>query len=401
MDRLGKELPHIDSSRTGARSGFVSLTSGRATAKLQRMGADSGPDELRHTLAQVAERIERYRGKRIGEQDTKAALVVPVLRALGWNTEDLDDVKLEYKLRRTHNPVDYALLLQREPVLFIEAKSLDGNLDERRLAEQLVTYAVQAGVSWVVLTNGDEYRIYNALAPVEFDRKLFKAVRVTESVVEAADALRLLTKGELQSQSLAELWHAQTVNDRVRQSIEALFEPQPAPWLVRRVANANEGLTQGDVKAALMRARIVLDFPAGAPPAKVRKPPEQRPPARRRRQTRQGRKAARSYDVTVANLLDAGLIRAGAQLRKRYLGQDLLATVEPDGRVRFGNEVYKSLSIAAAAARVAVKGPPEDGRKYYQTNGWTFWEYEGEDGKANPMETLRARYLRQRLETQP
>lgn len=52
-------------------------------------GAGEG-GELAATLAGVAERIARHRGSRIGEQNTKAALITPVLRALGWDVEDLD-----------------------------------------------------------------------------------------------------------------------------------------------------------------------------------------------------------------------------------------------------------------------------------------------------------------------
>jgi Restriction Enzyme Adenine Methylase Associated/Protein of unknown function (DUF1579) len=106
------------------------------------------------------------------------------------------------------------------------------------------------------------------------------------------------------------------------------------------------------------------------------------------------RRAPRArYNVTVKHLLDAGLIRPGTELRQWYLGRDLTATVEPDGRVRVGGEVYNSLSIAAGAARVAVKGPPEDGRRYYHTNGWTFWEYTDGKGRRRPMKALRKRYL--------
>jgi hypothetical protein len=57
-------------------------------------------------LSEVAERIARYRGSRIGEQNTKAALIVPVLRSLGWNVEDLDEVQLEYGIDFTsHYPL--------------------------------------------------------------------------------------------------------------------------------------------------------------------------------------------------------------------------------------------------------------------------------------------------------
>ena len=98
--------------------------------------------------------------------------------------------------------------------------------------------------------------------------------------------------------------------------------------------------------------------------------------------------------MKLKQLIDAGLIQPGAQLRQRYLGQDVSATVEPDGRVRVGNEIYKSLSIAAGAARVAVKGPPPDGRHYYQTNGWTFWQFADANGTRRLIETLREQYLR-------
>jgi hypothetical protein len=108
------------------------------------------------------------------------------------------------------------------------------------------------------------------------------------------------------------------------------------------------------------------------------------------------RKPAARYEVTLKQLLDAGLIKPGTQLHQRYLGRDVTATVEPDGRVRVGTEVYNSLSIAAGVARVAVKGPPPDGRRYYQTNGWTFWEYADADGKRQPIEAVRRRYLSRR-----
>ena len=62
--------------------------------------------DLDVVLKTLGERIARYQRQGIGEQDTKAALIVPVLRALGWDVEDLEDVKLEYRRRPADNPVD-------------------------------------------------------------------------------------------------------------------------------------------------------------------------------------------------------------------------------------------------------------------------------------------------------
>jgi hypothetical protein len=114
---------------------------------------------LSEVLAHVGERIQRYRNSLpINEQNTKAALIDPVLRTLGWDIEDVEEVHREYKLKSADNPVDYALMILRNPRLFIEAKPLGDSLDDRRWASQIMGYASVAGVEWVVLTNGDGKR---------------------------------------------------------------------------------------------------------------------------------------------------------------------------------------------------------------------------------------------------
>jgi len=108
-----------------------SVASGRAA----RAKAAPLVTALETILTQVRERIVRYRDSPIGEQDTKAALIDPVLRALGWDVEDLEEVQREYRLKSTDNPVDYALSILRTPRLFVEAKALGGNLNDRRWAK--------------------------------------------------------------------------------------------------------------------------------------------------------------------------------------------------------------------------------------------------------------------------
>lgn len=85
-------------------------------------------------------------------------------------------------------------MVLREPRLFIEAKSLGENLDVRRWANQIMGYASVAGVEWVVLTNGDEYRIYNSHAAVPVDEKLFRVVRVSDGSLEPRRRLNYCTK---------------------------------------------------------------------------------------------------------------------------------------------------------------------------------------------------------------
>src|SRR5664280_29917 len=171
------------------------------------MGNGSGDvADLEVVLATVRDRIAKYQRQSIGEQDTKAALIVPVLRALGWDVEDLEDVKLEYRRRPSDNPVDYALFLLREPRLFIEAKPLGAHLGDHKWASQILAYATVAGVEWVALTDGNAWRIYNSHAAVPVEQKLFRVVHIADPDEHAEETLRLLSKAQMADHLIDDLW---------------------------------------------------------------------------------------------------------------------------------------------------------------------------------------------------
>src|ERR1035437_7107702 len=118
--------------------GFVARGLARAPTRARVTAGRRGRNvaDLDNALATVRDRIAKYQRQSIGEQDTQAALIVPVLRALGWDTEDLEDVKLEYKPLASDTPVDYALFLLREPRLFVEAKALGVRVDDHTWTSQ-------------------------------------------------------------------------------------------------------------------------------------------------------------------------------------------------------------------------------------------------------------------------
>ena len=75
-------------------------------------------EKLRRTLEQVRLRIEaakRPGTHRMTEEETKVALINPVLRALGWDVEDITQVRFEFKARRMDRPVDYAAAPPQRP----------------------------------------------------------------------------------------------------------------------------------------------------------------------------------------------------------------------------------------------------------------------------------------------
>jgi hypothetical protein len=212
---------------------------------------------LSNAIDVVRKRIQQIRDRKeiVGEQNTKAALIDPILTALGWDLQEMDESRREYRRKPQDNPVDYALFLNRTETLFIGAKSLERDLSDRKWISQNLSYATVVGVRWCVLTNGDEYRIYNSHAPVDVEQKLFRSVRIsdTANANSAADTLHLLSKDQMQGRLLDELWKAHFIDANVSRSIELLLANED-PGLIRLLCKKTKGVT-------LKRAKIRIDLP--------------------------------------------------------------------------------------------------------------------------------------------
>jgi hypothetical protein len=364
-------------------------------------------------IASVRGRIERHGRDRLSEQDTKNAFIEPVLRALGWDLEDLEEVRLEYKRKPSDNPVDYALFLLRTPRLFVEAKALGARLDDRKWANQIIAYATMAGVGWVVLTDGDEYRIYNSHAAVPVEEKLFRQVRITAADVSPAETLALLSKEQLTDNLIDSIWQTQFVDRQVRTAVEGLFSPDPDPAFVRLLRRKRPNLSAADIRRALSRTRVLLDLPAASVPTAVMSS-AQRAAATRPTTGRRGKAEAQPSprsgvsrgrpdrghgtpwrDITLRDLVSAGLLRPPVELRRRYKGHDVRARIEPDCSVTWQARRLDSLSTAGGLARQSIRGPRADG-KPPQTNGWTFWLVSEPDGNVVEVDALRRRLYERR-----
>lgn len=331
---------------------------------------------LLDVVSLIRERIAAYRGRGIGEQNTKAGLVAPLLRVLGWDVEDLREVHLEYRRRPNDNPVDYALLIQGAPRMFVEAKALDGNLDDQRWANQIMGYAVVAGVRWVVLTNGDEYRLYNSHASVPVEEKLFQQVRISEEATNPEETLALLSKESIAE--LEALWQENFVDRQVQAALNSLFEPEADDVIIRVLRRRlPDDLSARQVRAALARLRA-------APLSQPHIPGQTHGGAGGGRTAPRAHRAGTSA-VTLGDIIGAGLLRPPVDLSRRYKGHHLSARIEVDGRVSFEGEVFGSLSVAGAMARRSVIGRP------LPTNGWIFWYFRDSDGELKQMDELRRR----------
>ena len=216
---------------------------------------------LAQTVNETARKIANYesRPERVNESNTIRALITPMIAELGWDIHDLDEVQSEYRHRSTDNPVDYALFLDGDPVLFIEAKALPGKLDDRKWIVQTLNYANACNVEWAVLTNGAEWRVYNVHAKVEAERKLFYAVHIDGTdVSETARRLSFLSRTSMApKRALDQIWREASVDRAMRDVIEDLPDNRAA---VRAMAKASRGLSEKDIRDALRRLGLRADW---------------------------------------------------------------------------------------------------------------------------------------------
>jgi len=346
--------------------------------------------DLRDVVKQCAERLERFQRnpQRLGEQNTKASLISPIIEALGWDLRDPDEVSHEYRRNGADNPVDYALLLLRTPKLFIEAKGLGENLDVPRWANQTIAYATAAGVEWVALTDGMQWRIYNAHAPVPIEQKLFRAVRIDDPE-RAVELLSLLSKDNMRDNRIDELWKGFFVDRQVHAELTSMFGGiEPPAELVALLDRRLPRLTTDEVRTSLIRARAAFDFPVpvgkpvlpsgagGSPPqnSAVTTPSTMPGDGRATAAGRRTKQAvtAQERSIKVTDMIAAGRLRPGAALYGDYRGLTHHGELLADGRVRYNGQIHSTLSAAGRAVKQQILGhdAPES---TISTDGLVFW----------------------------
>ena len=120
----------------------------------------------------ITELVTKYEGlssaeiKGFHEAKTKQGFIEPLFRALGWDFDDTNEVAPEEKA--SNGRVDYAFKLHGVSQFYVEAKPLKADLTNPEYIKQAVTYAYNKGVTWVVLTDFEALRLFNAQANKPF-----------------------------------------------------------------------------------------------------------------------------------------------------------------------------------------------------------------------------------------
>lgn len=163
----------------------------------------------------------------INESQTIDWLIAPMLRDFfEWDREDPEEVKAQWRKitdGEKENPVDFALFVpnQTKPIALIEAKRLNEKLTGKPVS-QAISYCISANVRWAVLTNGLEWKVYDALdlSKDELTDRLLFQVNILDFIENRSG----MNNVDLISKSKIESLEQIIQNQKIKNTIQNVFD---------------------------------------------------------------------------------------------------------------------------------------------------------------------------------
>jgi len=139
--------------------------------------------ELNSQLKGLAEKVENLKKHIDTEESTKHAFVLPFINILGFDTFNPIEVVPEFTADlglKKGEKVDYAIFQNGEPILIIECKHWNSELNVHN-SSQLFRYFHTTKTRFSLLTNGITYKFYTDLVePNKMDEKPFLEFDITK-----------------------------------------------------------------------------------------------------------------------------------------------------------------------------------------------------------------------------
>jgi len=216
--------------------------------------------ETREKVQQLVEKFQREQAASVigqyNESETKTGFIEPLLQALGWNTQDRNEVGLEEKI--SGGRVDYSLKIKGSPKIYIEAKPPRARLTKAETISQAITYGYnKRSVPWVLLTDFQELRLFDVtIRPNR--RNLEAGLRMDltyDRFLERFDDLWLLSKESVESGLLDRSLLSKKL-DRLRRPVDKEILEDMKRWrelLAKNIYKNHPDMTEAQLKENVQR----------------------------------------------------------------------------------------------------------------------------------------------------
>lgn len=187
------------------------------------------------------------------EGDTRLLITDMLCEGLGY--DKFRDLTTEYMVKQDF--ADYGVRIDKQLIAFIEVKRVSQKLSERHL-RQVQMYAVNEGVEWMILTNGQVWQAYHLTGglPVIVNLAFEVDLLGPESLEAKADKMFFLHREALKRRRIDELW-----KHRAATSPDALLDlilSDSVLDVIRKEIKRNTGITTTvQTLATVIRTEIV------------------------------------------------------------------------------------------------------------------------------------------------
>ena len=153
---------------------------------------DKAKDRIKKSLPRIKRLVEKGRTEEYKEADTRK-IVSFALECLGWDS--FENITAEQMIGSRY--ADFVVKTDDEQIFVVEVKQIGLKLKEAHL-NQARQYAVDEGIDWIILTNGDEWQVYRTTleGKIPVTRLVFKLSICDEEMKPAqkTDLLYLLSE---------------------------------------------------------------------------------------------------------------------------------------------------------------------------------------------------------------
>ena len=186
--------------------------------------------ELENKLKSIGKKIDKLKGKIDTEESTKHAFVLPFINALGYDTFNPLEVVPEFTADlglKKGEKVDYAIFQNEIPIIIIECKHWEENLDNHN--SQLFRYFHATKTRFALLTNGIRYRFYTDLDHAnKMDTKPFFEMDITKIKDNEVHEVSKFHKSNFDVKKIVNNASALKYTKEIRKCIKKeLSEPSP------------------------------------------------------------------------------------------------------------------------------------------------------------------------------
>lgn len=188
-------------------SGSTAIGPKKTAARSMPKWESDTRDRLRAIIRRFARPLADLIARDANEGDTRLLVTDFLCDGLGY--DKYEDLTTEYQVKGEF--ADYGVRIAKQLVAFIEVKRCTTKLNVRHL-RQVEMYAVNEGVEWMILTNGQVWQVWHLTAglPVSVDMVLEVDLLSDVGPAQKADSLFYLSKEAFKRRMIDDLWRVRS-----------------------------------------------------------------------------------------------------------------------------------------------------------------------------------------------